>query len=47
MILAKNLPNLPEGIDPYNDHVKNIILRIRREAGMLVGALALPCINNN
>ena len=39
MILAKNLPNLPDGIDPFNDHVKNIILRIRKEAGMLVGAL--------
>ena len=41
MILAKNLPNLPDGVDPFNDHVKNIMLRIRKEAGMLVGGLSM------
>lgn len=41
MILAKNLPNLPEGIDANNETVKNIVFRIRLEAGMLVGQQAL------
>jgi hypothetical protein len=40
MILAKNLPNLPEGIDGNNRQVKNIIFKIRTEAGMLVGQQA-------
>jgi len=46
MVIAKNLPNLPDGIDPFNDHVKNIILRIRNEAGMLVGEQALRNAQN-
>jgi len=41
MILAKNLPALPDGIDANNDQVKNIIYKIRQEAGMLVGEHAL------
>ncbi len=41
MILAKHLPNLPEGIDANNKIVKNIIFKIRTEAGMLVGQQAL------
>jgi hypothetical protein len=41
MILAKNLPNLPEGIDANNEQVKNIVFKIRNEAGMLVGEHAL------
>jgi len=41
MILAKNLPALPEGIDANNEHVKSIVLKIRNEAGMLVGEHAL------
>ncbi len=41
MILAKNLPNLPEGIDANNEHVKSIVLKIRNEAGLLVGEHAL------
>lgn len=47
MILAKNLPALPEGIDPFNDHVKNIIMRIRNEAGMLVGTFLDQAYNEN
>lgn len=41
MILARNLPNVPEGIDANNEQVKNIVFRIRMEAGMLVGQQAL------
>lgn len=41
MILAKHLPNLPEGIDANNKQVKQIIFKIRTEAGMLVGQQAL------
>ncbi len=41
MILAKNLPNLPEGIDGNNQQVKAIVFKIRTEAGMLVGQHAL------
>ena len=41
MVLAKNLPNLPEGIDPFDQQVKEIVLKIRSEAGMLVGEQAL------
>lgn len=41
MILAKHLPNLPEGIDPNNKYVRQIIMKIRSEAGMLVGQQAL------
>jgi hypothetical protein len=41
MILAKNLPALPEGIDANNEHVKAIVLKIRNEAGLLVGEHAL------
>lgn len=42
MILAKNLPHLPEGIDANNKKVRNIIFRIRLEAGMLVGEEGMP-----
>jgi DNA-directed RNA polymerase subunit RPC12/RpoP len=41
MILAKNLPALPEGIDANNELVKQIVFKIRNEAGMLVGEHAL------
>jgi hypothetical protein len=41
MLLAKHLPNLPEGIDANNKQVKQIIFKIRSEAGMLVGQQAL------
>ena len=41
MILAKNLPALPEGIDANNEQVKAIVFKIRNEAGMLVGEHAL------
>jgi hypothetical protein len=41
MILAKNLPALPEGIDANNEQVKQIVFKIRNEAGMLVGEHAL------
>lgn len=41
MILAKNLPALPEGIDANNSQVKFIVFKIRTEAGMLVGQQAL------
>eukprot|EP01038_Epipyxis_sp_PR26KG_P006206 gene6206-8548_t len=41
MIIAKNLPNTPEGIDANNPQVKNIIFKIRNEAGMLVGKQAM------
>jgi hypothetical protein len=35
--MAKNLPKMPEGVDPFNKDVLNIMNRIRRESGMLVG----------
>jgi hypothetical protein len=41
MILARSLPNLPEGIDPKNKQVQEIIIKIRGEAGSLVGSDAL------
>eukprot|EP01039_Chlorochromonas_danica_P001031 gene1031-1118_t len=37
MLLAKHLPNLPEGIDGNNKQVKKIVRRLRMEAGLLVG----------
>lgn len=45
MILAKNLPALPEGIDANNEQVKQIVFKIRNEAGMLVGEHALNQAN--
>ncbi|RYH31300.1 hypothetical protein EON65_02955 [archaeon] len=47
MLLAKHLPHLPEGIDANNKKVKNIIFRIRLEAGMLVGQDALNQAKRN
>ena len=41
MILAKNLPSLPEGIDANDPKVKQIVFKIRTEAGMLVGQQVL------
>lgn len=41
MILARNLPNLPEGIDAKNKQVQEIMVKIRSEAGSLVGQDAL------
>lgn len=41
MILAKNLPALPDGIDAGDPQVKQIVFKIRNEAGMLVGQHAL------
>jgi hypothetical protein len=41
MILAKNLPNMPQGVDSSNDDVRDIIFKLRNEAGMLVGLHAL------
>ncbi len=41
MILAKNLPKLPDGVDQNNDEVRDIIFRIRSEAGGLLGAEAI------
>lgn len=36
MILAKNLPYLPDGIDPKHPIVQEIILKIRNESGALI-----------
>lgn len=41
MILAKNLPNMPQGVDSANEDVRDIIFKLRNEAGMLVGLHAL------
>eukprot|EP00595_Chromulina_sp_UTEXLB2642_P002162 CAMPEP_0196767788 /NCGR_PEP_ID=MMETSP1095-20130614/41958_1 /TAXON_ID=96789 ORGANISM="Chromulina nebulosa, Strain UTEXLB2642" /NCGR_SAMPLE_ID=MMETSP1095 /ASSEMBLY_ACC=CAM_ASM_000446 /LENGTH=1228 /DNA_ID=CAMNT_0042136439 /DNA_START=798 /DNA_END=4481 /DNA_ORIENTATION=+ len=41
MIVARNLPNLPEGIDAKNKIVQEIIIKIRNEAGSLVDDDAL------
>ncbi len=41
MMLAKNLPGLPDGIDAADPLVKQIVFKIRNEAGMLVGQHAL------
>jgi hypothetical protein len=37
MVIAQNLPSVPEGVDRGNLHVKDILTRIRNEAGNLVG----------
>jgi hypothetical protein len=41
MMLAKNLPDVPDGVDMNNKDVKRIVTRIRDEAGDLVSAHAL------
>lgn len=41
MLVAKNLPNLPNGIDPADEEVQEIVIKIRNDAGMLVGQQAL------
>jgi hypothetical protein len=45
MILAKNLPSLPDGIDANDENVKAIVFKIRNEAGLLVGEHALNQAN--
>jgi hypothetical protein len=37
MVIAKNLPNVPEGVDRNDPEVADILKRIRNEAGGLVG----------
>jgi len=41
MVIAKNLPQIPEGVDRNHPDVVEILTRIRSEAGNLVGAGAL------
>jgi hypothetical protein len=41
MILAKTLPNVPQGVDRNHPEVQPILTRLRNEAGGLVGTDAL------
>ena len=41
MVLARNLPNIPEGVDGSNAEVQDILTRVRQEAGGLIGSEAI------
>ena len=46
MLIARNLPHLPDGVDPSDPHVKRIVAKIRNEAGSLIGTEALQDAEN-
>jgi hypothetical protein len=39
MMLAQNLPNIPDGVDVYNQDVQKILSRIRDESGSAIDRL--------
>lgn len=41
MVLARNLPNIPEGVDGTDPDVQAILFRVRNEAGGLLGTEAI------